>query len=159
MKDITVRQARETDAAAIAGLLTQVGKVHSEGRPDIYRPHITKHNARSVSAMISGGIYKLFVAESEGKVIGELICRVQERDGDAFYRPRKWLYVDDLCVGEEARGSEAAPLLMGAAENYARDLGCAAVELNCWAFNKRAARFYEKAGYVPQRTEYEKKIK
>ena len=159
MSDIIVRRATGKDAEAIAGLLTEVGQVHSDGRPDIYRRHITKHTARSAEAMIDGGMYVVYVAECDGNTVGELICKVMERKGDEFYRPRKWLYIDDLCVDDASRGSDAAPLLMGAAEEFARQHGCDSVELNCWAFNKRAMHFYEKMGYTPQKTEYEKLLR
>lgn len=156
MEKITVRKAVTGDAEAIAQLLTEVGKVHSEGRSDIYQSDLTKFDAEGVARMIERGEYLAFVAEEDGKVCGEAICRVYERAADGTYKARKWLYVDDLCVTESMRGSYAAEKLMKAAEKYAAECGCVSVELNCWAFNKRAARFYEKCGYAPQKTEYEK---
>ena len=106
--------------------------------------------------MIERGEYLAFVAEENGNVCGETICRICERAADKTHKARKWLYIDDLCVTEKCRGGQAASALIKAAEDYARSCGCVSVELNCWAFNKRAARFYEKSGFVPQKTEYEK---
>ena len=103
MEKITVRKAVTGDAEAIARLLTEVGKVHSE--------------------------YLAFVAEEDGKVCGETICRICERAADKTYRARKWLYIDDLCVTEKCRGGQAASALMKAAEEYARSCGCVSVEL------------------------------
>ena len=156
MEKITVRKAATGDAEAIARLLTEVGKVHSEGRSDIYQSDLTKFDTEGVARMIERGEYLAFVAEENGEVCGETICRVYERAADGTYKARKWLYIDDLCVTEKCRGGQAASALMSAAEEYARSCGCVSVELNCWAFNKRAARFYEKSGFVPQKTEYEK---
>ena len=48
MTNITVRKADESDAAALAALLVKVGKVHSDGRPDIYRSPLTKHDEISL---------------------------------------------------------------------------------------------------------------
>lgn len=156
MGKITVRRANKGDAEAIARLLIEVGKVHSEGRSDIYQSDLTKLDAESAARMIECGEYVTFVAEDDGEVCGETICRLYDRAADKTYKARKWLYIDDLCVTEKCRGGQAASALMSAAEEYARSCGCVSVELNCWAFNKRAARFYEKCGFVPQKTEYEK---
>ena len=41
------------------------------------------------------------------------------REGDGFYRPRKWLYIDDLCVDEGARGHGIAHALEAEAERLA----------------------------------------
>lgn len=154
--DITIRRALSSDAAALAALLRQVGRVHAEGRQDIYCEHPTKHDEASALALISDPDTGVLVAEAEGKVIGELIYRLTSRECDGFYRARKWMYIDDLCVDEAMRGGKAAEALNAEAERIARDENCDAVELNCWAFNERAARFYKRMGYKPQKTEYEK---
>ena len=108
MEKITVRKAATGDAEAIARLLTEVGKVHSEGRSDIYRSDMTKFDAEGVARMIERGEYLAFVAEENGEVCGETICRVYERAADGTYKARKWLYIDDLCVTEKCRGGQAA---------------------------------------------------
>ena len=156
MTNITVRKADESDAAALAALLVKVGKVHSDGRPDIYRSPLTKHDENSARKLICGKESTVFIAEDNGAAVGELICKIMTHPGDGVFRPRKWLYIDDLCVDESARGTGVAAALVKAAEDAAKQCGCSSVELNCWAFNTRAARFYEKCGYVPQKTEYEK---
>lgn len=154
-----VRRATADDAAAVAKLLISVGKVHSDGRPDIYTSPLTKYDEKSAAKLIDESDYIVFVAECGGSVVGELICQVKEQTGTDVFRPRKWLYIDDLCVDEGVRGKGVAQLLMSTAETFARECGCGSVELNCWAFNRRAASFYEKMGYKPQKTEYEKIIR
>ena len=154
-----VRRATADDAAAVAKLLISVGNVHSEGRPDIYRSPLTKHDENSAAKLIAESDYIVFVADYEGSICGELICRIEQQPGDQVFRPRKWLYIDDLCVDESVRGKGVAQLLMSTAETFAGECGCGSVELNCWAFNRRAASFYEKMGYKPQKTEYEKIIR
>ena len=151
-----IRKANENDAKAVADLLVSVGEVHWRGRSDIYQAHMKKHDECSARALILGGEYGVLVAEENGVVIGELIYKITAREADAFYKARKWLYIDDLCVCEEARGSGVAVALQEEAERIAREEGCDALELNCWAFNTRAEKFYEKMGYVRQKSEYEK---
>ncbi len=153
--EITVRKAVKADAAALAGLLRQVGKVHSDGRPDIYRSPLTKYDEKAAEDLIADESAGVYVAECGGTVVGETIFRIMSREGDGVFLPRKWLYIDDLCVDENSRGGGAALALVEQTKRIAENEGCGAVELNCWAFNTRAAKFYEKAGFRPQKTEYE----
>lgn len=154
--EIKIRKACESDADALVTLLAQVGRTHSEGRPDIYCSPLSKHTNESAKKLIADRSGGVIVAETNGKVCGELIYKIFERGCDGFLKARKWLYIDDLCVDESARGNGIASALIAEAENIARGNGCVSVELNCMAFNTAAAKVYEKAGFTPQKTEYEK---
>lgn len=154
--EINVREAESRDAEAIAELLIQVGEVHSLGRPDIYKPHMIKHDADSVRELIQSRETKALVAEAGGEIIGELIYKIVAREEDAVYKKRSWLYIDDICVDVDSRGSGAAKALVSRAEEIAKKEGCASMELNCFAFNERAAAFYRSVGFTVQKSEYEK---
>ena len=121
MSEIAIRRATKSDAAALAKLLREVGEVHAKGRPDIYCDNPAKFDESSAAELIGGSGSLVMVAEADGNVVGETICRIVTRKGDGFYRPRKWLYVDDLCVTESMRGSYAAEKLMKADTNKAED--------------------------------------
>jgi len=71
---------------------------------------------------------------------------------------RKVLYIDDLCVDENCRGQGIGKALYDYALALARETGCFNVELNVWAFNGSAVRFYEKCGMRPQRIIMESEI-
>ena len=98
----------------------------------------------------------MIVAIADGRVVGEMILRVMTREDDGFWKKRRWLYIDDLCVDAAWRGMGVAEKLDAFAEEIARSEDCVSIELNCWAFNERAAAFYKRMGYRPQKTEYEK---
>ena len=159
MSGITIRKAEARDAEALAELLRQVGKVHAEGRKDIYCSPLTKHDERSALAIIEAADGGVLIAEADGKVVAELIFKRMSRECDGFYRTRKWIYIDDLCVDENYRGGGVAKALNDEVERIAREEDCDAVELNCWAFNERAVKFYKRMGYAPQKTQYEKILK
>lgn len=153
---IKIRKACGSDADALIDLLAQVGRTHSEGRPDLFCSPLSKHTKETVKKLINDNAGGVIVTEADGKVCGELIYKIFDRACDGFWTARKWLYIDDLCVDENARGNGIASALIAEAENIARGNGCVSVELNCMAFNTAAAKVYEKAGFTPQKTEYEK---
>ena len=74
------------------------------------------------------------VAEASGAPLG--FCSLKD---DELYQ----LYVD-----REARGSGAAQALVADAEKRLADMGVATAWLACAIGNDRAARFYEKCGWV-----------
>ena len=59
------------------------------------------------------------------------------------------LYIDDICVDENARGLGAGRALYERILDYAREKGCYNVTLNVWSCNPGAMAFYEKLGLVP----------
>ena len=157
---MTVRFACEKDIPQMNSLLYQVERVHQQGRPDLFKEGAKKYTDNELKDMLKDKTKPIFAAVDENDVMkGYAFCVFQEHKGDNVLTDIKTLYIDDLCVDDASRGSDAAPLLMGAAEEFARQHGCDSVELNCWAFNKRAMHFYEKMGYTPQKTEYEKLLR
>ena len=149
--EITVRKAVKADAAALAGLLRQVGKVHSDGRPDIYRSPLTKYDEKAAEDLIADESAGVYVAECGGTVVGETIFRIMSREGDGVFLPRKWLYIDDLCVDENLRGQHIGRTLYDSVLAFARDQGCYNVTLNVWCCNEKAMKFYEACGLKPQK--------
>ena len=70
----------------------------------------------------------------------------------------KTLYIDDICVDENARGRHVGKALYDYVINYAKEYGCYNVTLNVWSCNPSALKFYEKMGLVPQKIGMEKII-
>ena len=60
--------------------------------------------------------------------------------------PFKSLFIDDLCVDQEARGQHIGESLFEYVKSEAKQLGCYEVTLNVWAGNTPAEKFYEKMG-------------
>ena len=58
----------------------------------------------------------------------------------------KSLFIDDLCVDQEARGQHIGESLFEYVKSEAKQLGCYEVTLNVWAGNTPAEKFYEKMG-------------
>ncbi|MBR2853332.1 MAG: GNAT family N-acetyltransferase, partial [Clostridia bacterium] len=66
------------------------------------------------------------------------------------------LYIDDICVDENARGLGVGRALYDHILNYAREKSCYNVTLNVWTCNPGAMAFYEKLGLTPYRVGMEK---
>ena len=69
--------------------------------------------------------------------------------------PLSTLYIDDICVDENARGKHIGSKLFEYVKEFARDKGCHNITLHVWECNPRAASFYKTLGMEPQYTSME----
>ena len=58
----------------------------------------------------------------------------------------KSLFIDDLCVDQQARGQHIGESLFEHVKKEARKMHCYEVTLNVWSGNTSAEKFYEKMG-------------
>ena len=71
--------------------------------------------------------------------------------GDNIRTDIRTLYIDDLCVDEDLRGSGVGTALYNYVINFAREQGFYNVTLNVWSCNPSAQAFYEARGLTPYR--------
>lgn len=148
---MTIRFACEKDIPEMIDLLLQVGQVHHEIRPDLFRAGAQKYDEAALKRLLADATRPILAADVDGKMIGYAFCILQETKNDPVLCDRKVLYIDDLCVDADVRGAGVAAALYDRAVSYAKELGCNAVTLNVWCGNDRAMRFYEKSGLKPQK--------
>lgn len=136
----------------ILTLLEQVGQVHYQGRPDLFRNDCLKYDEAALNALLTDPDRPIFVAERDGNVLGYCFCVHKRTENSTVLQDHHSLYIDDLCVDEGCRGQHIGTALYRHAHAYAMASGCGSVTLNVWAFNESAIRFYEKLGLRPQKT-------
>jgi len=146
-----IRFATAQDVPEILALLRQVGQIHHQGRPDIFRSGAQKYGASQVFSMLNNPSMPIFVAAEADKVLGYCFCQVKEHLQDPVIADHTSLYIDDLCVDESARGKHIGIELYQAVCRYARQRRCYSVTLNVWTCNTAAVKFYESLGMKPQK--------
>lgn len=146
-----IRFAQSKDIPAILNLLRQVGEVHHQGRPDLFRNGCQKYSASQILAMLENTDEPILIAEEKGEVLGYCFCMVKDFSLDSVMANYKTLYIDDLCIHEDHRGQKIGEKLYEAACKYARHRKCYNITLNVWCCNPGAVKFYEKMGLKPQK--------
>ena len=149
-----VRPAEVRDIPAILELLVQVDMVHHQIRPDLFNGPATKYTADELASILADPKTPVFVyADDDRRILGHLFAIFQQHTDGGVMTDVKTLYIDDLCVREECRGTDAqvAKHLFDSAVAFARENGCYNVTLNVWAGNDRALRFYQRQGMQPQK--------
>lgn len=149
---MTIRKANEKDIPQINNLLNQVLMVHHSGRPDIFKADSKKYTDDELKEIIKDDNRPIFVALDENdKVSGYAFCIIKQNINDNILTDIKTLYIDDLCVDENLRGTHIGKNLYEFVLEYARKIGCYNVTLNVWSLNEGAIKFYEKCGMRPQK--------
>ena len=146
-----IRFAAPQDVPGILSLLRQVGQVHHEGRPDIFRAGAQKYGASQVLSMLDKSATPIFVAVEKEKVLGYGFCQIKTYQNDPVIADHTEIYIDDLCVDESTRGTGVGKAIYQEILRYAKQRRCSSITLNVWSCNKSAMAFYEKLGLKPQK--------
>lgn len=130
---ITVRLARESDAARLAELAGQ-----------LTYPSTTEQILERLSGMRASVDHDVFVAEdsADGRVrgfCGVFVNRTVEADAR--------VEISGLVVDEAARSGGVGKRLLDRAEEWAREKGCKSIGLRSNVIRERAHAFYECHGY------------
>ena len=91
----------------------------------------------------------------DGMVLGYAFCQVSEVKNNQLLEDIKTLYIDDICVDENARGKHVGKALYEYVLDYAKSIDCNNITLNVWEGNEAAQRFYRDMGMQVQKTTME----
>ena len=128
---VTVRQATETDAEAIASLLTDEG--YPSGPSDIVE-RLSRYSSEHS---------QVIVADHDGEVLGFIAIHALPR----FEQSDRVVRVMALVVGAGERDRGIGHLLMAEAERLGRELGAAFAEVTAGHHRADARHLYESLGY------------
>ena len=145
-----IKLAQPEHIDALLNLLNQVGQVHHEIRPDIFKKTCLKYDETALLELLKDENKPIFVAKEEQGITGYCFCQLRDYRGNPAQTDRLELYIDDFCVDESRRGGGVAQALFAYARKFAQERGCACVALNVWCGNDRAMAFYEKMGLHPR---------
>lgn len=148
-----IRCACKEDIESILRLLVQVNMVHHAARPDLFKGPATKYSPQELERMLDDPQNPVFVYEDEaGRMAGYIFCQSVRVRETALRTGIMTLYIDDLCVDEEARGKHVGEALYRYVLDYASARGYYNVTLHVWEGNDGARRFYDKMGMKTQYT-------
>lgn len=151
-----IRNAENKDINDVLRLLVQVNDVHAEVRPDLFIKGHTKYTATELEDIFADPATPVFVdVNEEGHVLGYCFCVLQDNTSSRHLQRMRTLYIDDLCIDEDARGKGVGRRLYEHAKGYARMQGCHNLTLNVWDGNKTAMDFYLRMGLSTQKSTLE----
>jgi ribosomal protein S18 acetylase RimI-like enzyme len=120
----------------------------------LFKPNTTKYNELELETLLEDEWRPVFVYDDE-KVLGHAFCQITEVRDDKLLQDIKTLYIDDICVDEQARGKHVGTALYEFVHDYAKSIGCNNITLNVWEGNDPALSFYKNMGMKVQKTTME----
>ena len=116
-----IRDAKEKDIPRILELLKQVLQIHADIRPDIFIPGTTKYTIDELREILKNKETPIYVAVNEADVcVGYAFCQLREQPFSNNMVPFKSLFIDDLCIDQEARGQHIGESLFEYVKNEAK---------------------------------------
>jgi ribosomal protein S18 acetylase RimI-like enzyme len=145
-KNFTIRPGRREDAEAAAQLWMQSAEEHT-AHDRIYAtaPGAERVMRRFLADLASSSHSFLFVAESDGRVVGFISGEL--REGSLTFRQRTWASVDDVFVEPDSRNLGIGRALLEGVEAWAKKRRADGISLQVAAANSRGRKFYEELGF------------
>jgi GNAT superfamily N-acetyltransferase len=137
----TIRPATPDDAASILGFITELAVYEKAG----HEVEATEDSIRR-SIFGEGSVTEAAILEADGRPAGFAVW---------FYSYSTWLarnglYLEDLYVSPDHRGSGAGKLLLRHLARVAVEKGCGRFEWSVLDWNEPAIRVYDAIGAEPQ---------
>jgi ribosomal protein S18 acetylase RimI-like enzyme len=146
-----IRRADKRDIKGLIELLYQADAVHNGIRPDLFKGNTPKYSEQDLEEILNDDSKPIFVFD-DGAVLGHAFCQISEVKNHRLLQDIKTLYIDDICVDENARGKHVGKALYEYVRNYAQSIGCYNITLNVWEGNDPALSFYRNMGMKVQKT-------
>lgn len=144
----TIRRAMLADFKALSELFEEVDSLHREALPDLFREaRGAPREMAYVRSLITGRDSDIFVAVSDGDIVGCVVLMIREAPRIPILVPLQYVMIETIVVLTDARGAGLGRQLMASAEQWARERGIDRTELNVFEFNEGARTFYEELGY------------
>ena len=146
MDNMKIAIADINDVEAIAGIAHQVAEMHDKALPEYFKSVSREEELENIRDMLADKRITVFKATFDDKICGFLFLEMIHRQskGLAFSKIGNIL---NLGVDEAYRSKGIGTKLIEYAEDFVLKQGGEALDLNVFAFNKRAIKLYERLGY------------
>lgn len=148
---MTVRYAKREEMEAVNRLRRSVSELHAQGRPDIFRAGFCEELQRHAYDAFASEKADVIVAEIDETVCGFALVQYIDRPASPYCCACRFYHIEEFGVDAAYRRRGAATAIMEFCRREAEKKGFARLELDVWAFNAEAMKFYEAIGFRPYR--------
>lgn len=155
---MAIRKMELADYDDAQRLIYQIHEMHMKSRPDIYRdgnPLPIAYFERCISDANALN----YVYEKNGSIVGVIMATKKKSRDIPISQERYVYFIEDIVVDKEYRKQGIGKELYLFLENRAREEDVDGIELNVWAFNEAALKFYESLGMSVKNMKLEQVLK
>ncbi|MEF3303168.1 GNAT family N-acetyltransferase [Paenibacillus sp. GYB003] len=148
---LIIRDAAERDIPGIIELRKQLDDVHAEQMPALFQSAYLYDEER-VRSFLEAEKSKVIVVEmpDDDGIVAYAVLNQERVEEQTIFKPKTMIYVNDICVRKELRGTGIGKTVMAYIINCAKEMKVDTVELNVFCSNESAVRLYEAMGLKDQ---------
>jgi len=143
-----IRKIDNKDIGQIEHLWNDLKKHHQQRTTDHAQYYLERNFSQRKSELLAKDLLAIFIAESEGQIVGYCVVSVNEEEGE----------IDSLFVAPGNRQEGVGQLLTQAGVEWLRNHKLVSIKLSVGQGNERAISFYEKLGFSKRATLMELKM-
>lgn len=147
MPDFTVRYAKKLELERVNEIRYQVNRVHSNGRPDIFRDDFCDEMKNIVYKVFDGENSDVIVAVNGDTICGFATVEYIVKEKSPYGLQRKFYRIAEFGVDENFRRMGVATKLISFCKQEAKNRDFDRLELDVWEFNEGAIKFYDSVGF------------
>ncbi|HXQ37965.1 MAG TPA: GNAT family N-acetyltransferase [Anaerolineales bacterium] len=146
---MNIRRAAPGDSLVLSNLCMDVQqRLHAAHHADIFKiPQQENFAVSFFDEMLADPMTSIFIAETDGRSLGYVLCKLIERPESPFTFAMRYLLVDQISVRLVEQGKGIGQALLDQAEVLAKELNVSRIQLDSWGFNTQAHTFFEKMGF------------
>lgn len=147
---MSVRGATQEDLEHLVDLMGEVVDQHVRHLPYVFRQATREDMVEYLSELLEAPDVWVFVACAGPKVVGYMLLTVDDDPGNAFFNPRRLLYIEALAVTAAHRREGHGAELLDTARSVAAEQGLDRIEFETWGFNQQAVDYFRARGFGTQ---------
>lgn len=144
---IVIRKAIKEDLAAIESLYTELEKDAVFYQPEHFVLSPKGARLQQVKAVLQSSTETLFVAESDGVVVGFAHIFLSQAKSVSCLKPQSNIYLQDFVVTQRFRNRGIGTMLIDAAKKFGIEKGADFFRTQVFPQNADGLRFYERNGF------------
>lgn len=153
-----IRKMKINDYEYVRKLYNQLYLSHLNARPDIYLKDVESFNFEYFVEQLNNKNTINLVYEDNDGIVAILLANYKKPSKAPFIRKRKVIFIDSLVVDEFHKKMGIGRRMMEYIENIGKKKKVESIELNVYAFNKDAIKFYKSLGMSKKSSIYEKHL-
>jgi GNAT superfamily N-acetyltransferase len=139
------------DAALLAGLNSEVQRLHMEARPDFFKP---AYDMTAIEMDFRGQVLanpdgRVLILEENGTAVGYIYAYIATRDETPYTYAQHYINIDQIGVAPQFQGKGYGRALMNAVYDWADLQDIRRITLSSWSFNVDAHAFFRQCGFEP----------
>lgn len=149
-----IRKIKTNDYERLKELVYQVHQLHYSNRSDIYVDGDPLPLAYFNEMLDADDAFN-YVYEEEGKICGLLMAQKKKVSPIPIIKQRTIYFIEDIVVDDSCRRRGIGKKLYNFLLERSKTENVDAIELNVWAFNEPAIKFYESLGMSVKNMRFE----